>query len=120
MPKLILIDAHSYLHRAFHALPPLTTSKGEPVNAIYGFARTVFKLIAEQKPDYVAVCFDAPGPTFRTQMYSEYKATRKETDPDLRAQFPFSRELAQAMGLACFEKLGYEADDLIATLAKRG
>ena len=120
MPKLILIDAHSYLHRAFHALPPLTTSKGEPVNAIYGFARTLFKLIAEQKPDYVAVCFDAPGPTFRTQMYSEYKATRKETDPDLRAQFPLSRELAQSMGLACFEKLGYEADDLIATLAKRG
>lgn len=120
MSKLILVDAHSNLHRAYHALPPLTTSKGETVNAIYGFTRMLLKLLKEHRPDYVAICFDAPGPTFRDKIYPEYKATRKETDEALRSQFPLSRELVDAMGLASFEKEGFEADDLIATLAKKG
>lgn len=119
MSKIFLIDAHGYLHRAYHALPPLTTSKGEPVNAIYGFARMIFKLLTEYKPDYLAVCFDAPGPTFRKNIYPEYKATRKETEPELKSQFPLSRELVQAMELTSFEVEGFEADDLIATLAKK-
>ena len=118
--KLVLVDAHAYLHRAFHALPPLTNSGGQPVNAIYGFARTLLKLIAEQKPMSLVVCFDAPGKVFREEVYAEYKATRKETDPDLKSQFSISRELVEAMGLASFETSGFEADDLIAELARRG
>src|SRR3989344_5924240 len=119
-PKLVLIDASGSLHRAYHALPPLTTSKGEPINAVYGFARMVLKLLAGQKPDYLAVCFDAKGPTFRDKIYPEYKATRKATDPELIAQFPLSREITQAMGLASLELPGYEADDLLATAAREG
>lgn len=117
MSKLILVDAHSYLHRAYHALPPLTTSQGQPVNAVYGFIRMIFKLIAENRPEYMVICFDAAGPTFRHQLYSEYKATRKETEENLRVQFPLSREIVDTFGLASFEVSGYEADDLIATLA---
>lgn len=119
MSKLILVDAHGYLHRAYHALPPLSTSKGEPVNAIYGFTRMLFKLLREQQPDYLAVCFDAPGVTFREKIYPAYKATRKETDENLRSQFPLARELVEKFGLARFEKEGFEADDLIATIAKK-
>ena len=119
MSKLILVDAHSYLHRAFHALPPLTTSKGEHVGAILGFTRMMLKILSEQCPEYMAVCFDAPGRTFRDDLYSEYKATRRETDESLRSQFPLSREVIKAMGLASFEVPGFEADDLIATLARK-
>lgn len=120
MSKLLLIDAYGYLHRAYHALPPLTTSKGQPINSIYGFTRMLFKVLNEQKPDYLAVCFDAPGPTFRDKIYSEYKATRKETEPELKSQFPISREIVAALGLASFELKGFEADDLLATLALKG
>ena len=119
MPKLIIIDAHSSLHRAYHAIPPLTTSRGEPVNALLGFTRMTLKLLTEHKPDFAAVCFDAPGPTFRDEIYPEYKATRRETDAELKVQFPPSREMVKAMGLAGFEVKGFEADDLIATLAKK-
>lgn len=119
MAKLIIVDAHGYLHRAYHALPPLTTSKGVPINAIYGFARMLFKLIGEYKPDYFAVCFDAPGPTFREKIYPQYKATRKKTDENLRTQFPLSRELTQNLNLKSFETQGFEADDLIATIAEK-
>ncbi len=118
--KLVLIDAHNYLHRAYHAIPPsMVTSKGEPVNAVYGFTRMLLKIFREQKPDLCAVCFDAPGPTFRDKIYPEYKATRKEIDPELRSQFPLSRDVVKAMNLALLEVPGYEADDIIATLARR-
>src|SRR4051812_44295373 len=100
MPSLYLIDAHAYLHRAYHALPPLTTSKGEPVNAIYGFLRMVSKIIRENKPDYLAICFDTAAPTFRHQAYAEYKATRKEIDEALIHQFPLARDAAKALSLA--------------------
>ena len=119
-PKLVLIDAYGYLHRAYHALPPLTTSKGEPINAVYGFARMVMKLMTDQKPDYLAVCFDAKGPTFRDKIYPEYKATRRVPDPELISQFPLSREITRALGLASLELAGYEADDLLATAAREG
>ena len=82
-PRLYLVDAHAYLHRAYHALPPLTSSKGEPVGALYGFARTLIQLLKRDHPDGLAVCFDTPGPTFRHKAYDKYKATRKEIDPDL-------------------------------------
>lgn len=118
MPSLYIIDAHAYLHRAFHALPPLSTSKGQPVNAIYGFVRMINKIIKQHKPDYVAVCFDAAGPTFRHAAYADYKATRKEIDDSLVSQFPLAREAAKAMSLGGFELEGYEADDLMAHLTR--
>lgn len=114
--KIFLIDAHAYLHRAYHALPPLTTSSGEAVGAVYGFSRMLQKMLQEQKPEYLAVCFDSPGPTFRHREYAEYKATRKETEDALKAQFPIVRELMDAWGLPSFSLGGYEADDLMATL----
>ncbi|MBI5881686.1 MAG: DNA polymerase I [Elusimicrobia bacterium] len=118
-PRLYLVDAHAYLHRAYHALPPLTSSKGEPVGALLGFSRMLLKLIREEKPDRVAVCFDSPGPTFRHQAFAAYKATRKETDADLVKQLRQAPELAQALGCATVVLQGFEADDLMATLARR-
>jgi DNA polymerase-1 len=117
-PRLYLVDAHAYLHRAYHALPPLTSSKGEPVGALYGFARTLIQILKRDKPDGLAVCFDTPGPTFRDKMYDRYKATRKEIDPDLIAQLKRAKPLAEAMGLKCVEKVGFEADDIMATMAR--
>src|ERR1700733_15045762 len=120
MPSLYLIDAHAYLHRAYHALPPLTTSKGQPVNAIYGFMRMIIKIEREYKPDYIAVCFDTAAPTFRHVAFKAYKATRKETDTALISQFPVALEAMKALGLATFELDGYEADDLIAHFTRAG
>jgi DNA polymerase I len=118
-PRLYLVDAHAYLHRAYHALPPLTNSKGEPVGALYGFARTLLQLANRDKPEALAVCLDLPGPTFRHDKFKEYKATRKEIDPDLIAQLGRAKPLAQALGFPCLEKPGYEADDVMATMAKK-
>ncbi|MBI3289600.1 MAG: DNA polymerase I [Elusimicrobia bacterium] len=118
-PRLYLVDAHAYLHRAYHALPPLKNSKGEPVGALYGFARTLIQILKRDKPEGLAVCFDTPGPTFRHAAYDQYKATRKETDPDLIAQLGQAKPLAEAMGFHCIEKTGFEADDVMATMAAR-
>ena len=120
MPKMCLFDASGYLHRAFHAIPPLSNSKGEPVNAIYGFSRMISKVLKDDKPAYVAVCFDTPAPTFRHEQFKEYKATRTETDVSLVSQLPLAEQLAQAWGLPCVKKDGVEADDVIATLAVQG
>lgn len=120
MPKLCLFDASGYIHRAFHAIPPLSTSKGEPVNAIYGFSRMISKVLKEEKPDYVGVCFDTPQPTFRHEQFPDYKATRAEIDVTLLPQLPLAEELAWAWGLPCIKKDGFEADDVIATLAVAG
>lgn len=117
--RLYLIDAHAYLHRAYHALPPLTNGAKEPVGALYGFARMLIQLLRKEKPDLTAVCFDSPGPTFRHEFYQEYKATRKKTDEDLISQLRQAPELARAMGFSCFAIPGYEADDLMATLARQ-
>ncbi len=119
MPVLYLIDGHAYLYRAFHALPPLTNSKGQPVNAIYGFVRMLMKIIRQEKPDHIAVCFDTSAPTFRHQAYAEYKATRKEMDDSLKSQMPLAREAVQALNLASYELDGYEADDIIADLTRK-
>ena len=116
-PRLYLVDAHAYLHRAYHALPPLTNSKGEPVGALYGFARVLIQIMRRDKPEGFAVCFDTPGGTFRDKMYDKYKATRKEIDGDLIAQLGRAKPLAEAMGFCCIEKPGYEADDIMATMA---
>jgi len=117
--KLYLIDGNAYIHRAFHALPPLTTSSGQMVNAVYGFTRMVLKILWEQKPDYIAVCFDFPAPTFRHKEFAEYKATRKETPDELRQQIPLAYKVVKAFNIPVFEKEGYEADDVIGTLSKK-
>jgi DNA polymerase-1 len=118
-PRLYLIDAHAYLHRAYHALPPLTNSKGEPVGALYGFARTLIQILKRDKPEGLAICFDTPGPTFRDKLYDKYKATRKEIDGDLITQLGQAKPLAEAMGFHCIEKTGFEADDIMATMAAK-
>ena len=120
MKKLVLIDGSSYIYRAYYALPPLTSPKGEPTGAVYGFIRMISKLLNELSPDYIAVVFDAPGKTFRHQEYKEYKAQRKETPDDLKIQIPKIKEIIRLFGIKVLEKEGYEADDIIATLAKKG
>ncbi|MBU4561522.1 DNA polymerase I [bacterium] len=117
--RLFLIDGNAYIHRAFHALPPFTTSRGEMVNAVYGFIRMLLKTLKKESPDYMAVCFDYPAPTFRHKEYREYKATRKKSPDELKNQIPLTHEIVRALNLALFEKEGYEADDLIATLSER-
>ena len=118
MPKIYLIDGNAYIHRAYHAIPPLTTSKGESVNAIYGFIRMFLKLINSKHPEYLVVCFDYPAKNFRHKAYELYKAHRKEIDAELKTQMPIAREAVRAFNIAMLEKEGFEADDLIATLAK--
>jgi DNA polymerase-1 len=118
--SLYLIDAYAYLHRAYHALPPLSTKSGEPVGALYGFARLLLSLSRREKPRYMAVCFDSPGPTFRHQAFKGYKATRKEIDEALKSQLARAEELVRSMSIPTVRAPGYEADDLLATLARRG
>lgn len=118
MKKLILIDSHALIHRAYHALPPLTTKNGELVNAVYGFTSILIKTISELHPDYIVAAFDSPGTTFRHEEYKEYKATRAETPPDLYAQIPRVKEIINAFEIPIFEKPGFEADDIIGTISK--
>jgi len=119
MKKLLLIDSHAIIHRAFHALPPLTANDGRPTNALYGVSSLTLKVLRELKPDYVVALFDRPEPTFRKLKYDDYKAQRPETADDLVAQLIEARELFKKFGITVLEAPGFEADDLIATLAKR-
>ncbi|MFH0800163.1 MAG: DNA polymerase I [Pseudomonadota bacterium] len=116
--KLYLIDGANYFFRAFYAIRNLSNSKGFPTGALYGFAQMLLKLLREEKPDLVAVCFDTPEPTFRDEMYKEYKANRKAPPEEIVQQFPFMRPIAEVLGLPIIDKPGFEADDLIGTLAK--
>ncbi len=116
---LYIIDASAYIHRAYHAIRPLTTSKGVPTNAVYGFIKLINKIKKEQKPDYIAICFDHPSKNFRHQLSPVYKANRKQLDEDLIKQMPIARQAVEAMQLAWFEKAGFEADDVIGTVAKK-
>jgi DNA polymerase-1 len=113
-----LVDGSGYIFRAFHALPPMTRPDGTPVNAVYGFANMLMKLLAETDADCVAVIFDAGSETFRNAIYDKYKANREEPPEDLIPQFPLIREATRAFNLPCIEQEGYEADDLIATYAR--
>lgn len=117
--RIYLVDAHAFLHRAYHALPPFTGPHGEPVGALFGFARMLLMILRREKPDRIAVCFDAPGPTFRHKAYKDYKATRKDIDPDLIDQIKRAQPMVAGLGLPCAILPGYEADDLMATLAKK-
>ena len=116
--RLIIIDSNSVIHRAYHALPPLTTKKGEVVGAVYGFLLVFLKAIRDFQPDYIAACFDFPGPTFRHKKYKEYKAKRPPTPEELRQQISKLKEVLTAFNVPIFEKEGFEADDLIGTIAQ--
>ena len=115
--KILIIDGHSILNRAFYGIPFLTNSEGLHTNAIYGFLKTMFKVLDEEKPDYLTVTFDVHGPTFRHELYEEYKGNRKAMPDELREQVPIMKEVLKAMGIQVIEKLGYEADDIIGTIA---
>ncbi|OQA92668.1 MAG: DNA polymerase I [Elusimicrobia bacterium ADurb.Bin231] len=117
--SLFLIDGNSYIHRAYHAIRYLTTSQGIPVNAVFGFTKMLLKIIKENNPDKIAVCFDSPKKTFRHNIYSDYKAKRKKTDEALKSQFALVKEVLCAMNIKYFEMEGYEADDILATIAEK-
>ena len=119
-PLLVLIDGSSYLYRAFHALPPLTSKTGQPTGAVYGVLRMVRKLIDEEQPDRVAVVFDAKGKTFRHELFKDYKATRPPMPDDLRVQIEPLHELIKSLGIPLVSVAGVEADDVIGTLSKHG
>jgi len=116
MERLMLLDGFGLVYRGYYALPPLTTSKGELVNGVFGFCSIVLRGFADLKPDYVAVCFDLSGPTFRHEQYAEYKATRTRMPDDLADQFPKVREVVKALRIPVYEQQGFEADDVIGTL----
>ncbi len=117
--RLIIIDSNSVIHRAFHALPPLSTKKGEIVNAVYGFLLVFLKAIKEFEPDYIAACFDFPAPTFRHKKFKEYKAKRPKAPDELYEQFPKVKQVLKAFDVKILEKQGFEADDIIGTISKK-
>lgn len=119
MKKLLLIDGHSILNRAFFGLPDLTNAAGLHTNAVYGFLNIMFKIMETEKPDYLTVAFDVHAPTFRHKMFEAYKGTRKPMAEELRQQVPMMKQMLTAMGVTIVEKAGFEADDLLGTIAKR-
>ena len=118
--KLVLIDGHSILNRVFFGLPDLTNSEGLHTNAVYGFLNILFKILEEEKPDYLTVAFDVHAPTFRHKMFDAYKGTRSPMDDALRQQVPLMKEMLTAMGVRIVEMEGYEADDILGTIAGMG
>lgn len=119
MEKLLLIDGHSMLNRAFYGVPMLTDAEGNPTNAIYGFLNILLKILAEEKPQYLTVAFDVHAPTFRHQTYEAYKGTRNKMPTELVQQVPMMKEVLRAMGIAIAEKEGFEADDVLGTLSRQ-
>ena len=119
MKRLVLIDGHALLHRAYHAIPPLTTKKGELVNAVFGFTSMLLKVISDLRPSHLIVCFDRPVPTFRHKVFPQYQAQRPAMAQDLKNQIKKVKEVVKVLGAPIYEKDGYEADDLIGTLARQ-
>ena len=117
--KIVLIDGHSIINRAFYGVPDLTNKDGLHTNGIFGFVNILLKMLEEEKPDYLTVAFDVKHPTFRHEMFAEYKGTRKGMPQELHEQVPVLKELLSAMGIQIIELPGYEADDLLGTVAKR-
>lgn len=116
--RLVIIDSNSLIHRAYHALPPLTTKKGEEVGAVYGFLLVFLKILRELKPDFIVATFDLPSPTFRHKKFKLYKAKRPKLPPELSQQIPKVKEILRSFNVPIFEKEGFEADDLIGTISK--
>ena len=119
-PRLYLIDGSSYVYRAFFALGHLSNSKGMPTKAVFGFTQMIRKILDQEKPEFMAVIFDAKGPTFRHERYREYKAHRPPVPDGLIVQLPYIKEVSRSYGLPILEKTGFEADDIIATLTEEG
>ena len=117
--KLVLIDGHSILNRAFYGVPSLSNAQGLHTNAVYGFLNILFKILEEEKPDYLAVAFDVHAPTFRHELYDAYKGTRKAMPEELKEQVPVMKEVLRAMNIVIVEQVGLEADDILGTLAKK-
>ena len=116
--RIVIIDGNAIIHRAYHALPKLTTKSGKVVNAVYGFLLILFKVLKDFRPDFVIVAFDFPAPTFRDKIYKEYKAKRKKAPDELYEQIPEVKKILRAFGIKFFELKGFEADDLIGTIVK--
>ena len=116
--KLYLIDGNSFCYRAYYAIKGLTNSKGLPTNAVYGFVNMLRKIIQQRQPDYMGVCFDLGEPTFRHKRYDKYKMHRQPMPDSLAQQLPVIKDVLQAHRIAIYEKGGFEADDIIGTLAK--
>lgn len=119
MERLVIIDGHAILHRAYHALPPLTTSKGLIVNAVYGFSSMLLRVIETLKPTHLIVAFDTPEPTFRNKLFKDYQIQRPKVDEEFIPQIDIVKKLVRQMGIPTFEKAGFEADDVIGTIAKQ-
>ena len=120
MGRLVLIDGHAILHRAYHALPPNFTNKeGKPTNAVYGFTTMLLRVLSDLKPEYLVVAFDRPEPNFRQQQYTAYQAKRPEMQGNLTEQIPLVHEELAALGIPVFEIAGFEADDVIGSLARQ-
>jgi len=119
MSKLILIDGNAILHRAYHALPPLTTKSGQPINAVYGLVSMLLRVIQDLKPTHIAIAFDRKEPTFRQKEYKDYQAQRPAMDKELSGQFEKAKDVAFAMRIPVYERAGYEADDLLGSMAKQ-
>lgn len=119
MNTYLLIDGNAIMHRAYHAIPPFKTKDGTPTNVIYGFFSMLHKVIGDFKPGYLIVCFDVKGPTFRKEIFKEYKATRKKIEDDFLVQIPLVKEGLDEAGITYVEKQGYEADDLIGTISQK-
>lgn len=119
MNKLVLIDGYAILHRAFHALPPLTNRKGEPINAVYGLISMLLRVIQDLNPTHLAVCLDEKAPTFRRKEFKEYQAHRPKMDSDLESQIQKAKDVIAAFDIPMYSKAGFEADDVIGTLAQQ-
>lgn len=117
--RLVLLDVHAIIHRAYHALPDFATSKGEPTGALYGLIAMLLKVVSDMKPDYVVACYDLPDPTYRHEAYEGYKAGRAKTDEELVAQIIRSRDVFEAFGIPMYEKAGFEADDMLGTIVEK-
>jgi len=117
--KLALIDSHALIHRAYHALPPMSTRQGVPTNAVYGFTTMLLKVLTTLKPTHLAAAFDVKGPTFRHKAFAEYKAQRKPAEAELVSQFDLVRAVLRAFNVPIIEKPGFEADDILGTLTAR-
>jgi len=119
MTKLVLFDGNAIMHRAFHALPPLTTKTGEPINAVYGLISMLLRVIQELHPTHIVFAFDRPEPTFRKQLFEEYQSQRPEMDDELGSQFEKAYRVIEAFDIPLYSKAGFEADDVIGTIAKQ-
>ena len=115
----IIIDSHALVHRAYHAIPSLTTQQGEMVNAVYGFTAMLLRVLKDFEPHYFVATFDEHAPTFRKEMFEDYKATRRKAPDDLHPQVPLVKQVLSAFRIPVFSKAGFEADDLIGTISKQ-